>query len=66
MRYLVFAILILIIASLGSALLFVVRDRSGSKRALGALALRVGLSMGLFLFLMAGYYFGFIPGRIGG
>lgn len=66
MRYLVLVILVLIVASLGSALLFVVRDRSGSKRALKALALRVGLSMGLFLFLMAGYYFGWIPGRLSG
>ena len=27
-----------------------------------ALALRVGLSVDLFLILMAGYYFGLIPG----
>ena len=66
MRYLVLVMLVLIVASLGSALLYVVRDRSGSKRALKALALRVGLSMGLFLFLMAGYYFGWIPGRLSG
>ena len=66
MPYLVLVILVLIVASLGSALLYVVRDRSGSKRALKALALRVGLSMGLFLFLMAGYYFGWIPGRLSG
>lgn len=66
MRYLVLVILVLIVASLGSALLFVVRDRSGSNRALKALALRVGLSMGLFLFLMAGYYFGWFPDRLSG
>jgi hypothetical protein len=35
-----------------------VRDRGGSKRMVKALAWRVGLSMGLFLFLMAGWYFG--------
>ena len=29
-----------------------------------ALALRVGLSLGLFVFLMLAYYFGFIPGRL--
>ena len=66
MRYLVLVILVLIVASLGSALLYVVRDRSGSKRALKALRLRIGLSMGLFLFLMAGDYFGWIPGRLSG
>ena len=57
-------VLLLIVASLGSALVFVFRDRSGSRRAVKTLALRVGLSMGLFLFLMAGFYFGFIPGRL--
>lgn len=58
------AVLVLIIASLASALFFVFHDRSGSTRAVKALAVRVGLSVGLFLFLMAMYYFGFIPGRL--
>jgi hypothetical protein len=64
MRYLVIAMLMVIVASLGSALFFVFQDRSGSRRAFKALAWRVGLSVGLFLFLMAGFYFGFIPGRL--
>lgn len=64
MRYFVIAALLLIVASLASALFFVVTDRSGSKRAVRALAVRVGLSLALFLFLMAGYYFGLIPGRL--
>jgi hypothetical protein len=65
MRYVVIAALLAIVASLFSALIFVLRDRSGSTRAVKALAVRVGLSIALFLFLMAGYYFGFIPGRLG-
>jgi hypothetical protein len=64
MRYVVIAALILIIASLGSALFFVFHDRGGSTRAVKALMLRVGLSLALFIFLMAGYYFGFIHGRL--
>lgn len=64
MRYLVIATLVLIIASLGSALFFVFRDRGHSDRALKALAIRVGLSIGLFLLLMAGFYFGLIPGKL--
>jgi hypothetical protein len=64
MRYLVIAVLIAIVASLGSALFFVFHDRGGSKRAVKALALRVGLSLGLFLFLMAAYYFGWVPERL--
>lgn len=64
MRYVVIAALVLIIASLGSALYFVFHDRSGSTRAVKALMVRVCLSLALFLFLMAGYYFGFIHGRL--
>ncbi|HEX5612016.1 MAG TPA: twin transmembrane helix small protein [Burkholderiales bacterium] len=64
MRYLVIAVLVAIVASLGSALFFVFHDRGGSKRAVKALALRVGLSLGLFLFLMAAYYFGWVPDRL--
>lgn len=56
--------LILIVLSLGSALFFVFQDRSDSKRAVKALALRVGLSVGLFVFLMVAYYFGFVPARL--
>ena len=64
MRTVVIAALLLIVASLGSALFFVMHDRSGTNRAVKALAVRVGLSVALFLFLMAGFYFGFIPGRL--
>jgi hypothetical protein len=64
MRYVVIAVLVLIVASLGSALFFVFKDRSGSKRAVTALAIRVGLSVALFLMLMAAYYFGWIPDRL--
>ena len=61
----VILIFIAILASLGSALFFLVTDRGQSKRTVKALALRVGLSLTLFLLLMAGYYFGLIPGKIG-
>ncbi|TMH90128.1 MAG: twin transmembrane helix small protein [Betaproteobacteria bacterium] len=64
MRYVVIAMFLLIVASLFSALVFIYTDRSGSKRALKALALRVGLSVGLFVFLMAGYYLGWIRGKL--
>ena len=64
MRYVVIAALVLIVASLASALFFVFKDRSGSTRAVKALALRVGLSVALFLFLMGAYYFGLMPGRL--
>jgi hypothetical protein len=64
MKIVVILFLVAIIASLGSALFFLVTDRGQSKRSVKALALRVGLSLTLFLLLMAGYYFGLIPGKI--
>jgi len=57
MRYVVIAMLLAIIASLASAAVFMFRDRGQSKRMVKALALRVGLSVTLFLVLMVGYYF---------
>ena len=65
MKIVVVAIIILILASLGSALYFLIADRGQSRRTARALALRVGLSVTLFLLLMAGYYFGLIQGKIG-
>jgi hypothetical protein len=64
MRYVVIAMFVLIVASLASAAVFMFRDRGGSKRMVKALALRVGLSLALFLMLMAAYYFGFITDRL--
>jgi hypothetical protein len=64
MRYVVIAVLLLIVASLGSAMFFMMRDRGGSKRMVKALAIRVGLSVGLFVCLMAGYYFGWFADRL--
>jgi hypothetical protein len=64
MRYVVIAMLIAILASLGSALWYMLRPGNDKTRMVKALSLRVGLSVALFLMLMAGYYFGLIPGRL--
>lgn len=64
MRVIVILFLIFILGSLGSALYYVFKDRGQSKRAVKALALRVGLSIGLFILLMAGYYTGLITHRL--
>ena len=56
--------LVLIVASLASALVFMTKGRDDPKRMAKALTVRVGLSVGLFVILMAGYYFGLIPGRL--
>lgn len=65
MRIFVVLMLIAIVASLGSALVFVYRDRGQDKtRAVKALTLRVGLSLLLFLILMAAYWLGWIGDRL--
>jgi hypothetical protein len=53
--------LVLVVGSLGSALWFLIRDKGNSERTVKALTVRISLSIGLFLLLMAGYYFGLIP-----
>ncbi len=64
MRIVVILIFALILASLGSALFFLVHDRGRSRRTVRALAFRVGLSLMLFVVLMVGYYFGLLPGKL--
>lgn len=65
MRIIVVLMLIAIVASLGSALFFVYRDRGqGKTRAVQALTVRVGLSLVLFLLLMVAYRLGWIGERL--
>lgn len=65
MRVIVVLMLIAIIGSLGSALIFVFLDQGqGKTRAVKALTLRVSLSFVLFLLLMAAHWFGWIGDRI--
>ena len=61
MKIVIIAFLILIVGSLGSALYYLVRDKGNSDRTVKALTVRISLSIALFVLLMAGYYFGFIP-----
>jgi len=60
-KIVVIVFLVLIVASLGSALYYLVRDKGASDRTVKALTVRISLSIALFVLLMAGYYFGFIP-----
>lgn len=62
-RIIIIAFLLVIVGSLVSALYFLVKDKGQSDRTLKALTVRVSLSVGLFLLLMAGFYFGIIPPR---
>lgn len=51
---------VLIIGSLASALFFLMRDKGRSNRTVQALALRVGLSITLFLLVLFSYKMGWI------
>lgn len=60
MKILVAIAFILIIASLGSALVFMMRDKGRTNRTVHALAMRVGFSVLLFLLLLVAYRLGWI------
>ncbi len=60
MKILVAIAFLLIIGSLGSALFFLMRDKGKSNRTVQALAMRVGLSITLFLILLGAYKMGYI------
>ena len=65
MRIVVIVFLVFILGSLGSSLYFLYRDRgSGSTRMVKALTLRVGLSILLFVLLIAGFRLGLITGHV--
>ena len=59
-RIIVIVALVLIIATLGTALYYLYHDRGGSKRMVKALAIRVALSACLLIFLVASYELGWI------
>jgi hypothetical protein len=61
MRIIVLLFIALILASLASALYYLIKDKGQSDRTVRMLTVRVGLSLTLFLLLMGGYYFGLIP-----
>lgn len=60
MRYLVIAAFVLIIGSLASALIFMMKDRGKSNRTVTALAFRVGFSIALFLLILLAWRMGWI------
>jgi hypothetical protein len=61
MRIIALLFIFLILASLASALYYLIKDKGQSDRTVKMLTVRVGLSLTLFLLLMAGYYFGVVP-----
>lgn len=61
MRILALLFIVFILASLASALFYLVKDKGQSDRTVKMLTVRITLSLALFILLMGGYYFGLIP-----
>jgi hypothetical protein len=64
MKLVVILILLGILGSLGSALVYLFRDSNDSRRTVRALTWRISLSVGLFLLLLIGYWLGLIQPRV--
>jgi hypothetical protein len=60
-RIFIFVAIALIVASLFSALFFLVKDHGESDRTLRALTLRIGLSIVLFIILGICFHLGYLP-----
>lgn len=63
MKIVIVLLLLLVIVSLFSGLFFMYRDKGQTRRTVHALTLRIALSLVTFAIIMAGFYFGWIPGR---
>ena len=59
-KVVIIAILLGIIASLGAALVYMMKDRGGSERSARALTIRIGVSIGLFMLLFVLWWAGLI------
>jgi hypothetical protein len=64
LKTVVLLFILLILASLGSALYFMVKDKGTSTRTAKALTWRVVFSITLFMLLMLAYHFGFITAKL--
>ncbi len=59
-KILVVVVFVLVIISLSSGMIFLVKDNGQSKRTLRSLTFRIGLSVFAFGLLMLGYFAGWI------
>ncbi|QWD72289.1 twin transmembrane helix small protein [Polynucleobacter sp. MG-5-Ahmo-C2] len=60
MKWIIPIVLLMIVASLGSALYYMMKDRGNSSRMVHSLMLRIGLSLALFIGILLAHYFGLI------
>ena len=60
MKWIIPIVLLMIVASMGSALYYMMKGRGNSTRMVHLLMLRIGLSVALFLGILLAHYFGLI------
>jgi ABC-type antimicrobial peptide transport system permease subunit len=64
MRWVVIALLLAIMVSLGSGLFSLIKDKSNSDRTVRALTWRIGLSLLLFFLILLIYRMGWVSGHL--
>ncbi|HQY48262.1 MAG TPA: twin transmembrane helix small protein [Usitatibacteraceae bacterium] len=60
MKWIVIIAFVLIIGSLASAMVFLIRDRGRTRNTVRALGFRVGFSIALFVFILFAHWMGWI------
>ena len=63
MNWIIALAFLMIVGSLGSAMVFLMRDRGRTKNMARALGLRVGLSIALFVFILVSHQLGWIESK---
>lgn len=59
-KYLIVAVLIAIVLSLGSGMYYMLNDKGKSKRMVHSLTVRISLSVALFALLFVAWHFGLL------
>ena len=60
MKWIIPIALLIIVASLGSALYYMMKGKGNSSKMVHSLLLRIGLSIALFIGILLAHYFGYI------
>ena len=60
MKWIIPIALLIIVASLGSALYYMMKGKGNSSKMIHSLMLRIGLSIALFIGILLAHYFGYI------
>ncbi|MDP1602281.1 MAG: twin transmembrane helix small protein [Legionella sp.] len=59
-KIIILLVMLVIVLSLGSGLIFLIRDKGATNRTVKALTWRIALSLGLFFFLFLAFSLGWI------